>query len=71
MATYTRREVTTRRIEWAVPALPPYGASWAEVKKAFDAAEAELGWEPFDDEIVVLPGDDEVIISITKSVEKT
>lgn len=72
MADYQRREITTRRIEWAVPAPWPQGACWTEVQKAIVAAANELNDaglippddEPADDLIRVRPGDDEVIVSI-------
>ena len=70
MATYSRREVVTRTVEFTVPAFPPYGATWAEVWKAFNAAVRELraagrlqqGEPPSDDMVWILPGDDEVVV---------
>jgi hypothetical protein len=64
MATYSRREVVTRTVEFTVPASPPYGAAWAEVWKAVTAATRELrqtgrvsaDQEPSDDAIRILPG---------------
>lgn len=72
MATYSRREVVTRRVEFVVPAQPPYGACWTEVAKAMSAARAELieaGLlnklaEAKDDQIKVYPADDEIVVSI-------
>ncbi len=70
MATYSRRERITRTVEFPVPAEPPYGACWAEVWKAFNAARQELvaagllekDVMPPDDVIRILAGDDEVIV---------
>lgn len=70
MATYSRRERITRTVEFPVPAEQPYGACWAEVWKAFNAARQELvvagrlekDVSPPDDMIRILPGDDEVIV---------
>jgi hypothetical protein len=42
MATYSYREVTTRRGEYVVPAEEPYGACWVEVMKAIHAAHRTL-----------------------------
>lgn len=70
MATFSRREVTTRRVEFLVPAVPPYGASWVEVMKAIHAATAELvalgllaeHAEPAGDQIWIRPGDEDVAV---------
>lgn len=70
MATWFRREVTTRRVEWVVPARAPFGADWAQVLQAFNQAERELraaGWipegqEPSDDLIRFDAGDEEIVI---------
>lgn len=70
MATWTRREVVTRRVEYIVPAEGPYGACWAEVCKAFSAIRSDLetaGVLPElasmpDDMVRVLPGEDEILI---------
>lgn len=75
MATYGRREVTTTRVEFPVPAEPPYGACWAEVMKAIRAAHQELwtaGLVPEnqdapDDLIKVTVSDDEVIVYYERS----
>lgn len=72
MATYGRREIHTTRVEFPVPASPPWGACWVEVYKAVSAAIQELvslglledGREPSDDAIKILPGDDEVVVCI-------
>lgn len=69
MATWSRRETTVRRVEFVVPALPPWGAVWAEVMKAGDAALTEMHEAgllpngPVDDTLRIRPGDDEVIVS--------
>lgn len=70
MATYSRRERVTRRIEWVIPAPPPFGADWPQVFQAFQQAERELravgglpdDREPPDDLIRFLTGDDEIVI---------
>lgn len=70
MSTYSRHERTTTRVEFHVPADPPYGASWAELMKAIRAAHIEL-WQAGripedtdapDDAIRIQPGDDELIV---------
>lgn len=71
MSTYSRRERVTKRVEFTVPADPPWGAPWAEVMKAVRAAHTELsdqgmvseGQDAPDDLIQIRPGDDEVIVS--------
>lgn len=71
MATYERAEMHTMRVEFHVPAPPPWGAAWAEVAKAVAACEAELraagelkpGEPAWDDQITVAPGEDSVIVS--------
>lgn len=70
MATYERREVTTRVVEYVVPAEHPYGACWVEVYKAVSAAHQELvaagrikqGDDAPDDMIRILPGDADVVV---------
>lgn len=70
MATWGRREFTTVRVEFAVPATPAFGACWVEVQKAIAAAEAELrqrgllkeGESAWDDQIRIEPGDDEIVV---------
>lgn len=70
MATYSRREIHTTRVEYLVPADDRFGACWVEVYKAVSAAMQELvslglleqGREPSDDAIKIRPGDDEVIV---------
>jgi len=70
MATYERREVTTRVVEFIVPAEHPYGACWVEVCKAVSAAHQELvaagrikqGDDAPDDMIRILPGDSDVVV---------
>jgi hypothetical protein len=71
MATYSRREVHTTRVEFLVPAPWPTGACWTEVQKAIWSATKELreagrlgeDETPPDDWIWVTPGDSEVIVS--------
>lgn len=70
MATYERREVTTRVVEFVVPAEHPYGACWVELYKAVAAAHQELveagrikaGSDAPDDMIRILPGDADVVV---------
>jgi hypothetical protein len=77
MATYWRREVHTTRVEFLVPAEPPYGAAWVEVQKAISAAIQELisrgllaeDGTPSDDQIWVRPGDDDVAVVIEVETE--
>lgn len=71
MATYERRVLEIQRVEFHVPAPPPWGATWVEVSKAVRAAIAELvssgrlaeHTEPADDIISVTPLDDAIVIS--------
>lgn len=71
MATYTRREVTTRTVEYLVPAPWPAGACWVEVYKAVNAAHQELaeagrigrGDEAPDSMIRIKAVDDEISVS--------
>lgn len=70
MSTVSRREVTTVRTEFVVPASYPYGADWNQVQQAINAASRELieqgrvdeGLEPADDLIRILPTGDTVIV---------
>lgn len=70
MATYERREVTTRVVEFIVPAEHPHGACWVELMKAISAAHQELitagrikqGDDAPDDMIRILPGDADVVV---------
>lgn len=74
MSSVSRREVTTVRVEFTVPARYPHGACWIEVFKAISAARLELTEagripreaEAPDDMIRVLPVDDAVIIYYDK-----
>lgn len=71
MATYSRREIHTTRVEFPVPAGKPYGACWVEIYKAVSAAIQEMRYagelaadeEPSDEAIRIRPDDDEVIVS--------
>jgi hypothetical protein len=70
MATYSRREVHTTRVEFLVPAAWPEGACWVEVQKAISAAIQELqangllGQDetPSDNQIRIRPGDEDVVV---------
>lgn len=78
MATYSRREVWTHRIEYSVPAEPPFGACWAEVAKAFTAARNDLVTsgvigperEMWDDQVKVIPSDDAILIVVELPTER-
>ncbi len=71
MTTYQRREITTTRVEYRVPAEFPLGAAWVEVYKAVAAVHAELheagelteGRDAADNRIRIAPGDDEIVVS--------
>ncbi len=72
MATWSRRERVTRTVEYTVPCHGD-GATYAEVQKAITAAHMDLttagradsfGTVP-DNEIRVLPGDDEILVVYT------
>jgi hypothetical protein len=74
MAEYTRRERTRTMVEFAIPAQLPYGAAWVELTKAIRAAHSEL-WDAGqvererdapDDAILILPGDDEIVVYYTR-----
>ena len=70
MADYTRREFTVRTVEYAVPCRLPWGAAWAEVQMAIDAALVDYREKhdlredarPADDWLRIFPGDDEILI---------
>lgn len=70
MATYSRSEVTTTRVEFAVPTHEPWGACWVEVEKAFAAATEALreagrvrrDESPADDLIRLRCADDQLIV---------
>jgi hypothetical protein len=70
MVSYERREVTTRVVEFIVPAEHPYGACWVELYKAVSAAHQELvaagrikeGADAPDDMIRLLPGDADIVV---------
>jgi hypothetical protein len=70
VADFTRRTITTVRKEFIVP-VGPYGASSAEIGKAWAVAEREYRAERglsqedtvADNAIVFRPGDDEIVIS--------
>lgn len=57
MATYTTREVITRRKEWIVPAGQPWGATWEEVSKAVGVAWAAYREHHGLPEDAPMPGD--------------
>ncbi len=67
MATYSRSERVIRRVEFHVPTYEPWGACWAEVYKAVNAAIAELrdaGIDPpSDDQIRIHGADAEIVVA--------
>lgn len=71
MATYFRRERTTRRVEFVVPTPAPWGADWTQVMRAIHAAHAELveagrikpGTDAPDGLIRISPGDEDVVVA--------
>lgn len=78
MATYSRQERHTKRVEFVVPAPPPWGAAWVEVMKAIQAATTELveagrveaGEDPSDDTLWIRSWDDAVIVSYETTTTK-
>jgi hypothetical protein len=79
VANYERREVTTRAVEFIVPAQQPYGACWVELYKAVAAAHQELvaagrirkGEDAPDDLIRLLPGDEDIVVRYELAAEAT
>lgn len=77
MATYSHREIVSRRIEYIVPAAQPWGACLGDMLAAINAARVafidEHKLDPMqsltDDALRFLPVDDEIVISFT--VEET
>lgn len=73
MATYTHREIVSRRVEYIVPAAEPWGADAGEIGKAVAAASAkfrEMRGLPaetvlMDDVLRFRCRDDEIVISFT------
>lgn len=73
MATYSTREVVTRRREWIVPASQPWGAAWEELDKAVAAAAAFYRQQYGLDEGASVPGnfarifpvDEDIVIAVT------
>jgi hypothetical protein len=71
VSTLSRRERITRRVEFIVPAEPPWGACWTEIMKAIHTAHSELRQlgriegdrDAPDDLITVHPVDDSIIVS--------
>lgn len=71
MPTYSRQLIRTTRVEYAVPAPPPFGACWSDVSRAIAAIHQELvnagrleeGEDAGDDVIRVEPRDDHIIVS--------
>jgi hypothetical protein len=69
MAAYSRREVTTVRVEYYLPS----PANWAEIGKTTSAINAELGEERarWDDAAWFEARDDEIVIWFEKSKDVT
>lgn len=75
MDTYERQVVQTTRVEFHVPAPPPWAATWTEVIKATRAAHAELweagdvphGQDAADDQIRIEPRDDVIVVSYERT----
>lgn len=70
MATYSHREIVSRRIEYTVPALPQWGACLGDMQAAIAAAciayaKANPGAVVADDSLRFFPSDDEIVISFT------
>lgn len=66
MAAYSRREVTTVRVEYVLDS----PTNWAEVDKAFASCRTDLGEQArWDDVVRVEARDDEVVISYELSKE--
>jgi hypothetical protein len=70
MATYTHREIISRRIEYIVPAAQPWGACLGDMGAAIAAARvaftlANPGATVADDSLRFHSGDDEIVISFT------
>jgi len=78
MATYSRNEVWSHRIEYTVPADQPLGATWVEVAKALNAARVDLIEagelnrlaEAKDDQIRVVPRDESIVIVVELPTER-
>lgn len=70
MADNYRREVVSRRIEFVVPMKHESGINWTEIMKAIQAAHSELydalkiprGQEAADDQITLVPGDEDIVV---------
>ena len=65
MAAFERREVTSTRVEYRVPAVPHFGTGWAELVKAANAAIADAkarGVLVTDDTLWVVPEEEEVVV---------
>lgn len=77
MATWSHREIVSRRIEYTVPAAQPWGATRTDLYQALAAAEQKYrdlhglrdDQSLSDDALRVLPMDDEIVIHFT--IEET
>lgn len=75
MATWERKEITSRRVEFHVPTNPPFGADWVQVQQAIYAAISEMRndgllgvVEEPSDERIRLHGTDEAIVVTYEAV---
>ena len=73
MATYTHREIVSRRVEYIVPAAAPWGADLGDMQAAINAARIACvernGLDPAQPLCATAlrfePRDDEIVISFT------
>lgn len=76
MATYTSRQIVSRRKEWIVPTINEYGAPLGEFLAALAAASASYRQDHgipetvalADDTLRVRPDDDDIVISYVLEV---
>lgn len=79
MATYERREVTARRVEFHVPTREPWGACWSDVQQAVYVAMTEMRKEgllpetavPADDAIRIHGTDESIVVVYERSAMQT
>lgn len=68
MSTYIRRDRAVQHIQYIIPA----PATWTEIDKALSHAlterRNELGRDPADNELMFVPGDDEIIIEFRRDL---
>lgn len=78
MSSITRREVVVTTVEFRVPVLPPWGATYTDVLSAINQAIAEYNQRyrlgqgrPSSDSIRVHVEDEAVVVSYMKTDEET